>query len=194
MVEQQRDEDDDFLEEQTADVPRRRRARKQLESPPTFSTVMAIIDLIFSVIRIPLLFVSLLGLVAIFQDPNLRHLAIPSSAAAVAELVMAICGLAAGIGILMKKPWAVLPGWIAVGMAVLSIGLNVLTTLQNLERALAAFQGPQAEAARVGAFVGLAGTVLIRLVLLGCYALALSMYSKWITDRQNLFATDEMTV
>lgn len=194
MVEQQRDEDDDFLEEQTADVPRRRRASKELDKPPTFSTVMAIIDLIFSVIRIPLLFVSLLGVVAIFRDPNLRHLAIPTSAAMVAEAVMAICGLAAGIGILMKKPWAVLVGWIAVGMAVVSIGLNVVNTLQSLEQNLAAFQGPSAEAARVGAFVGLVATVLFRLVLLGCYALALSMYSKWIIDRQKRVAADDLTV
>jgi hypothetical protein len=45
---------------------------------------------------------------------------------------------------------------------------------------LAQFQGPQGEAARVGAYVGLAGTILFRLVLLGCYIVALRMFTNWI--------------
>ena len=117
------------------------------------------------------------------SDPNLQKIALPSVVGIVAEGVMAVCGLAAGIGILMKKPWAMLPGWIAAGMDVLSIGINLLTTWQSLIQGGALFQGPQGDAARVGAYVGLVGVVVFRLVILGCYTSALLMYSKWVAAR-----------
>jgi hypothetical protein len=186
MVENERDEIDDFLEEDTGSVPQRRRPpRTESASPPTFSTVMAIIDLIFATLRLPVLLFSLLAVVALFQNPNLQHLAIPSAVSVLAEGLMAVCGLAAGIGILMKKPWAVLPGWIAAGGALVSIGLNVYTTLQTLDQNLAMFQGQQAEAARIGAYGGLVGTIVFRVGLLIAYIVALSMYSKWIAARKS---------
>ena len=77
MVENEREEIDDFLEEETASVSKRRRPpRTEAAKPPTFSTVMAIIDLIFSTLRLPLLLFSMIGVAALFQNPNLRHLEI----------------------------------------------------------------------------------------------------------------------
>jgi hypothetical protein len=81
---------------------------------------------------------------------------------------------------LMKKPWATIPGWIAAVCCLISLGSNIYTTLNTLDTTLAQFQGPQGEAARVGAYVGLAGTILFRLVLLGCYIVALRMFTNWI--------------
>ena len=184
MVENEREEIDDFLEEETASVSKRRRPpRTEAAKPPTFSTVMAIIDLIFSTLRLPLLLFSMIGVAALFQNPNLRHLAIPSAISMVAEGLMVACGLAAGIGILAKKPWAALPGWIAAGCAMVSIGLNVYTTLQSLEQNLGMFQGQQTESVRIGAYGGLAGTILFRVGLLVAYIVALSLYSKWVAAR-----------
>ncbi|MFN8858507.1 MAG: hypothetical protein ACK50P_23260 [Planctomycetaceae bacterium] len=182
MVEQQREHLDDFLDDDSEEpVLRPRRPRdRSTGTPPTFVTVMAIIDLIFCTLRIPFLILSAIGIVGILSNPQLATALVPSLISVVAEALIAACGIVAGIGMLMKKPWASIPGWVAVVSCVISIGSNIFSTLITMDVNLSQFQVQQSEAARIGAYVGLVGTVLFRLVLLGCYIVALQMFTGWI--------------
>lgn len=187
MVNENREELDDFLEAETAD-PVRGSRRGKTDSDgnlPTFVTVMSIIDLIFCGLRLPLLIVSVLGILAMLSDPQMQSPQMQSMVGLtvlsfVAESLIAVCGLAAGIGMLTKKPWATIPGWVAVICCVISIGSNIYTTQRTIDLRFAQIQGPGADAARMGATVGLAGTVLFRLALLGCYIAALKVFTNWI--------------
>jgi len=182
MVEQQPDNLDDFLEEETEEVerrPRRPRGRSS-DNIPTYVTVMAIIDLIFCALRVPALILSVVGILALMSNPQMGNVVKMSFVSLGAEALIAVCGLAAGIGMLMKKSWAIIPGWVAVICSVISIGTNVITTLGTLDLQMAQIQGQQGEGARVGAYVGLAVVALFRLVLLGSYIVALTMFTNWI--------------
>lgn len=182
MVNENREELDDFLEAETADPVRGSRRGKTDSGGdlPTFVTVMSIIDLIFCGLRLPLLIVSVLGILAMVANPQMQSLVGVSVLSFVAEALTAGCGLAAGIGMLTKKPWATNVGWVAVICCLISLGANIYTTMNTFDLQLAQIQGPGADAARVGAYVGLAGTVLFRLALLGCYIAALKMFTNWI--------------
>lgn len=182
MVDENREDVDEFLEEDTAAPVRRpRRANSDTTGNlPTFVTVMAIIDLIFCGLRVPLLIFSVIGVMTMLSNPQMQSLLGLTFLSLGAEALTAVCGLAAGIGMLMKKPWATIPGWVAAVCCVISLGCNIFTTLGTLDLQLSQIGGPSRDAARVGAFVGLAATVLFRLVLLGCYVAALLMFTKWI--------------
>jgi len=182
MVNENREELDDFLEAETADPVRGSRRGKTDSGGdlPTFVTVMSIIDLIFCGLRLPLLIVSVLGILAMLSDPQMQSMLGLTVLSFVAEALIAVCGLAAGIGMLTKKPWATIPGWVAVICCVISIGSNIYTTQRTIDLRFAQIQGPGADAARMGATAGLAGTVLFRLALLGCYVAALKVFTNWI--------------
>jgi hypothetical protein len=181
-VNENREDLDDFLAEDSAETARRPRRSRSASNGnlPTFVTVMAIIDLIVCGLRVPLLALSVIGIMAMLNNPQMGSVVGLTFLSLGAEALTAVCGLAAGIGMLMKKPWATIPGWIAAVCCLISLGSNIYTTLNTLDTTLAQFQGPQGEAARVGAYVGLAGTILFRLVLLGCYIVALRMFTNWI--------------
>jgi hypothetical protein len=186
------EEIDDFPQEETASLPRRRRpAGPQGVKPPRFATVMAIIDLLISLAQLTMLpFVVATGSEA-FGNSNPQSLVITSAIAVVAEGMMSVCGLATGIGIVMKRSWALVAGWMTVGMTSVCIGVGVVRTMQMIDRDAAIFQGRYGDAARLGAFGSLVGFVLFRLAWLGCYAFALSLYAKWLATRKNPPAAEE---
>jgi hypothetical protein len=121
---------------------------------------------------VPFLGFTAMMLAGGLQNPNLQQSPIPTAVWLVATGLMVVCGLAAGVGILLKKPWAVLPGWIAVCLALVSMGANVVMLMGQL--------GTGGQTALLGE---LSGPMLVRIGLLIAYIVALSKYSKWVAAR-----------
>lgn len=186
MVHENRDELTEFLEEEPKESERQPRRGMSVSSRglPTFVIVLAIIDLIACVFRFPRLVLSLIAVIVMLSGPQLEPGAWLIIAAAAAESLMTMCGLLADIGILMKKAWAIIPGWVAVVCSVSSVGLAIRTFVGVLQLQGEQVEEPQGTAENLAFYVVLIAPLLFRLVLLGCYIGALRMFTRWIGENR----------
>lgn len=181
MVDENREDVDEFLEEDTpAPVRRPRRAESDTTGNlPTFVTVAAINLLIFCGERVHVS--SVIQILSHPFNPTQTLLGLTIDLLGVGAMVAStVCPMAAGIGMLTKKPWATIPGWIAVVLYGISLALNIYDAPRRMDSTLGQVQGPSGDLLRVGAYADLAVESLFRLVLLGCYVAALLMFTKWI--------------
>lgn len=155
------DEYDDYEERR----PRRSRSRRNTGDYSGFVKAFIIMDLIFCLIRIPLVLFGVIGMMSKEVDLG------PLKNSAVFEvgtgIAMALLGLIANGLLLMRNPMGVVFGW----MALVATGGSILVGIWQVSIQLG--MAPD-EATKIGMMVGGGMAVLIRVGLNAGYAMALT--------------------
>lgn len=139
---------------------------------PVFAKTMFIIDLVLCVLRVPMLLLSFIGYAALQRENN--PLLITVAVEVLTALGMVVFGVPASIAALLRKPWAVWLGWLAVAATLGSLGVGVWQgTIKMAEFAPGT---PQ----RIGGYVGLGIALVFRFGLVCLYAGALVQFSRWV--------------
>lgn len=139
--------------------------------PPTFAKVMFIIDLVLCSIRLLLVLIGIVGAVGLIEQNDPLAPTVLFELATGAGIVL--FGIPGNILLLLRKPWAVALGWLALVSTVASLGVGVWQLEIILDRVPPG--GPERAVAAVAAVV----TVLARLFLIALYGAALWLFSSW---------------
>ncbi len=154
---------------------------------PVFCLVMFIIDLAFSIIRAPMVAMSIAGLYmaaeGLVDDAMTRMVTQTGLGEVLTGAAIVLFGVPANIGLLCKQRWAMILAWAAVAATVGSIAVGFWQLTFMVE------QFPAGSPERVGATIGGAFTGLFRVALLGLYAAALVVFARWLVSRENSRAT-----
>lgn len=152
------------------------RFRSHAASMPTIVTVMAILSLIFCLIRIPLVAMGIMGY------SELAALGHPMAMAAPWEILtgigMVICGILGNILLLAKKRAGVAIGWGLMGCTIGSIAVGLW------EASIMLGQFPDGSPQKVGGYIGAAITLVIRLALVVLYIIALNKASAFLNGHE----------
>jgi hypothetical protein len=154
--------------------------RKPTGSLPTFVLVMMVADLCLCALRTLLVIFSIVGLIALQQNPpggvppELEQMRKTAPFEVVSGVGIALFGLVANAAMLARQRWGVIVGWFAVASTVASmlVGLWQATAI-NVP------QGADAEAFRIGAAAGVAIVSALRLGWLGAYVVAMLRFAAW---------------
>ncbi len=148
---------------------------------PGYCLVMFIIDLFFSLVRAPLVAMSIAGLYLAgqgFADDTMgRMVAQTGLAEVLTGAAIVLFGVPGAIGLLCKQRWGLALGWAAVAATLGSIGVGFWQLSFMIE------QFPDGSPERVGAIIGGVFTGVFRVALLGAYAAALVVFANWSAKR-----------
>jgi hypothetical protein len=137
---------------------------------PTFSKVMLIIDLVLSLLRVPLV---VFGVVAI---DTLEQVDDPILATVVYEVAtgaaMAFFGILADSAMLAKQRWGAMVGYLAVTATLANTAVGIWQLTININH----LADP---AVRIASVIGGGFTVLVRLGILALYTLAILKFTAW---------------
>lgn len=140
-------------------------------APPTFAKVMFIIDLVLCAIRALLVLAAVPGYIVLKQQQS------PLAATAIPEilcgLAIVLSGIPADILGLLRKPSAVWFGAFACLAALASVAVGAWQASFQLDNFAAGT--PQ----RVGFYLGLGFTLLVRIGIVVVYAAALVQFANW---------------
>jgi hypothetical protein len=144
---------------------------------PLFSKVMIIIDLVFCILRGPLLLLGLLGAVMLKKQGNSEILGtvvfeIGSGAG------IFIFGLAANIMMLLKKKIGVWFAAVNILATVISIGVGIWQASINVSNMTSG------SVELVGGIIGGIIAVLIRIAIFVLYCYAVFTFQRWCTQRE----------
>lgn len=138
---------------------------------PGYAKAMAIVDLVFCILRTISLLFSVAGYFVLARQQN------PLVETAVAEIATGLCiaafGIPANILILLRKPTGLWLAMVAVAGTIGSMGVAVW------QASLQADQFAPGTPQRVGYFIGVAFISLLRLGLLGLYIGGLVQFANW---------------
>lgn len=152
--------------------------QKPLE-PPSFAKGMVITDLILCVLRGGIGMFSLLVLAMSKNDPELAQEMGKLGATATFEVLtafgIAIVGVSAGVGLLLKQKWGLILGYLTVAFTLGSVAVSISQAM--IQIGAPGQQHPPGYQA--GMVVGIAFGVCVRLALLGMYVAALVQYAKF---------------
>lgn len=138
---------------------------------PGFAMAMFIIDLVFCVLRLPMVMFGFVGYAALKQG---NHPLFPTVAGEIASgMCMVLFGLPANILGLLGKRWAV---WFGVLSLIATAG-SIAVGIWQATIKLGEFAAGSPE--QMGGYVGMAIMVMIRLALAGAYIGALVQFAKW---------------
>jgi hypothetical protein len=137
--------------------------QKHIENYPGFTTFVAIVNLVFSLLRVPLVGFSIFGYANMRMDN-------PLAQSVVAEIFtgsgVAVFLFIASLLLLLKVRAAVPFAWVAVVAVFSNIGVAVWQSFLIAE----GFKSPEE---RIGAVVGSGVVIVVRLVLLGLFMMAI---------------------
>lgn len=141
---------------------------------PIYTLVVAIIDMVFCVLRLALVGMGIYGLTLIMRRPDAGSTVAMGIAEVVSGAAMVVLGIAANGMILAKKRPGVIIGWMLVAATGVSLGLGLFQGFMQMSR----FQpgSPQF----VGAIIGIVLVVGLRIGIIVAYAFALLMFQKWL--------------
>ena len=152
----------------------------QMHAPaklPTFCLVMFILGLVFAVLRVPLVIMGAFTWFAL--QPNAENQALFTSVPfeVLTGAAISLFGIPGNIGMLLKQRWGVVLGFLTVAASLASLGV-ALWQLSLM------FQVTDDPAERAGFVGGAAVTLLIRITIIGLYALAILKLSQWLRSQQ----------
>ena len=137
--------------------------QKHIQNYPGFTTFVAIVNLVFSLLRVPLVGFSIFGYANMRMDN-------PLADSALAEILtgsgVAIFLFIASLLLLLKVRAAVPFAWVAVVAVFLNIGVAVWQSFLIAE----GFKSPEG---RIGALLGSGVVIVVRLVLVGLFMMAI---------------------
>jgi hypothetical protein len=135
---------------------------------------MCIVDLVFSVLRMPLVGMGILGLMAAGSVPLIAQTGAFEVGTGV---VIVLFGILANIALLYKQRWGLMLAWVKVvaGLGSVAVGWWQLSLMLG--------QFPEGSPQRVGAIIGGGFVGVLRIGLLGLYAAALVAFAKWSAQR-----------
>ena len=142
------------------------------ESMPTFAMVMFIVSLIFSVLRAPMVLLSIVALMTPRNVPQQLAHTVPMEVATGVAVVL--FGIVANTLLLLRKPIGIPFAWCLVAAVLASMGLGIWQISLNME------VFPEGSPQRVGMVVGAGFVMLLRLAIVGLYVAAVMMFSKWL--------------
>lgn len=138
---------------------------------PVFAKVMFIFDLVVSGLRAPLVMLSVIGYQQLAQAQS------PLVAAVAAEIVtgasLVLLGLAANVFLLLRKPWAVVLGYLLLLSACGSLAVGIWESILAWE------DFPPSSPERIGGLIGGGFTICFRLGMMAVYFAALRQFATW---------------
>ena len=148
--------------------------QRPADALPVFCIVMFIVDLVFSLIRVPLVLLGIVALQAPRLDPVMAQTGLLEVATGAA---MVMFGIPADIAMLLKQKWGLILAWVKVAALLGSVGVAFWQISFILD------QFPPGSPQRMGAFVGGGIAGVIRLSLIGLYVTAVVKFSAWSAQR-----------
>ena len=144
---------------------------------PVYCLVLFIMDLAFSLLRAPLVVMSVVGLYMMARGPADHDMSRMVAQTGLGEVLtgaaIVLCGVPANIALLCKQGWAVVLAWVAVVATLGSIAVGMWQLSFMVQ------QFPEGSAERIGAIMGGIFTGGFRVALLGLYAAALVVFTMW---------------
>lgn len=141
---------------------------------PVLCLAVFIMDLVFCVIRVPLVGFGIVGLQMAPNDPMVVQTGIFEVLAGVGIVV---CGIPGNIAMLAKQKWGVVLGWATVAATIASVCVGLWQMTFFLE------QHAPGTLEYVGAIMGGVIVLGLRLSLLGLYVAALLWFARWEPPR-----------
>lgn len=147
---------------------------RNASSLPVFCLVMFILDLAFSLLRVPIVALTLIALTAGDTTPLVVQTGLFE---AITGIAMVAFGLTANVALLFKQRWGLMLGWAKVAAALSSVAVGWWQ--------MAIVMGEFAEGSpeRIGGFIGGGIAAVFRLGLLALYGGALVTFAKWSARR-----------
>lgn len=168
-------DDDSRNDDYSEDYPIARRRSAKL---PTFCLVMFIIDLIFCCLRVLFVILGVVGYQMLKQQGD------PMADTALYEIVtgglIVLFGIPANGLMLAKQKWAVFLGWLTLVVTFASIAVGIWQASVMMDGIAA--NGNEAE--QVGGYIGAGFSIIVRLGIVICYAIALLKFSSWSGEQE----------
>jgi hypothetical protein len=143
---------------------------------PTLPKVMAILDIVFCAVRVLMVYSAVTAVSGEFTK-DLEIVAKTGWYEIAAGSGIALFGVVAAIGILMKASWAAPIGWMAIAFTVLSVAVGVW------QIAIMWAEIPPGSPDQGMFLMSTAIAAMIRVALLWIYAVALLNYAAWVRRR-----------
>lgn len=143
---------------------------------PGYCKTMFIIDLVLCCLRVPMVILGFVGASMITPDDPLAQTVKFELATGIAIVGF---GILANIGLLLKKSWGALLGYLALVASTASIGTAVMQIGAQMD------QYAEGSPERIGAVIGGGFVFMIRLALMGLYLAALLKFSAWYKKQPN---------
>jgi hypothetical protein len=138
---------------------------------PVFAKVMFIFDLVVSGLRAPVVLFSVIGYQ---QLVNAQSPLVPAAVAEIASgAILVLLGVAANVLLLLRKPWAVLLGYLLLLAALGSLAIGFWQLFYRWDEL------PPGSPERIGFVIGAGFTVCLRLGVMGVYFAALWQFAAW---------------
>ncbi len=146
---------------------------------PPYCTTMFIVSLVFSVIRVPLVFLSAVGIAGLVAGEASTGIIVAGFLELFSGMGMAVFGIAGNIALLLRKTWGLTLAYCLVASVLLSYLGAFLSVMRMAETA-------EDPAMRIGMFVGALGMLTIRAAILVAYVVAILKFSEWIKSAGNI--------
>jgi len=142
---------------------------------PTFCLVMFILSLVFAGIRVPLVLMGVFAWAAIQPGPDEAAVYASVPFEVLSGAAIALFGIPGNIGMLMKRRWGAVLGILTVAASLFSMAVAVwqLTLM---------YPGSNNPAEQAGFIGGAAVTMVIRITLIGLYAMAVLKFQQWLSS------------